>query len=205
MTNIKSMAMVAGLVLSAVASQAATYIVSGQADPWLAGVAAGGTDTWNGYVDTAPAQSPVAVASSYIVYGNTLTWTATGQVGHPQDVSGPNGYVSGPLYHHNAGNANNIPDITAGSYINALIGVFTGGSSFTPEIFVMGERGSKAVPNGATGFYMGTMDAYEWNNNTTVPSDVFTVNLTAVPEPSTYLAGLSALGMLGLFGWRNRK
>jgi hypothetical protein len=26
-----------------------------------------------------------------------------------------------------------------------------------------------------------------------------------VPEPSTYLAGLSALGMLGLFGWRNRK
>lgn len=28
---------------------------------------------------------------------------------------------------------------------------------------------------------------------------------TPVPEPSTYLAGLSALGMLGLFGWRNRK
>ncbi len=26
-----------------------------------------------------------------------------------------------------------------------------------------------------------------------------------VPEPSTYLAGLSALGMLGLFGWRSRK
>ena len=28
---------------------------------------------------------------------------------------------------------------------------------------------------------------------------------TPVPEPSTYFAGLSALGMLGLFGWRNRK
>jgi hypothetical protein len=28
---------------------------------------------------------------------------------------------------------------------------------------------------------------------------------SSVPEPSTYLAGLSALGMLGLFGWRNRK
>lgn len=28
---------------------------------------------------------------------------------------------------------------------------------------------------------------------------------SAVPEPSTYIAGLSALGMLGLFGWRNRK
>ena len=30
-------------------------------------------------------------------------------------------------------------------------------------------------------------------------------SIAAVPEPSTYLAGLSALGMLGLFGWRNRK
>jgi hypothetical protein len=29
--------------------------------------------------------------------------------------------------------------------------------------------------------------------------------ISSVPEPSTYLAGLSALGMLGLFGWRNRK
>lgn len=31
------------------------------------------------------------------------------------------------------------------------------------------------------------------------------VQLTAVPEPSTWFAGLSALGMLSLFGWRNRK
>lgn len=30
-------------------------------------------------------------------------------------------------------------------------------------------------------------------------------DVAPVPEPSTYLAGLSALGMLGLFGWRNRK
>ena len=28
---------------------------------------------------------------------------------------------------------------------------------------------------------------------------------TPVPEPGTYLAGLSAIGMLGLFGWRKRK
>lgn len=35
--------------------------------------------------------------------------------------------------------------------------------------------------------------------------DDLNVQLTAVPEPSTYLAGLSALGMLGLFSWRNRK
>ncbi len=30
------------------------------------------------------------------------------------------------------------------------------------------------------------------------------LDITSVPEPSTYLAGLSALGMLGLSAWRNR-
>jgi len=35
-----------------------------------------------------------------------------------------------------------------------------------------------------------------WNNGN---------GMNIVPEPSTVLAGLSALGMLGLFGWRNRK
>ena len=33
----------------------------------------------------------------------------------------------------------------------------------------------------------------------------FDFSTTAVPEPSTYLAGLGALTMLGFFGWRNRK
>ncbi len=41
------------------------------------------------------------------------------------------------------------------------------------------------------------------------PSDAsgnhYMTTSSPVPEPSTYLAGLSALGMLGLFGWRNRK
>jgi hypothetical protein len=42
-----------------------------------------------------------------------------------------------------------------------------------------------------------TMD----NNTINIPMNA----VAAVPEPSTILAGLSALGMLGLFGWRNRK
>jgi PEP-CTERM motif len=37
------------------------------------------------------------------------------------------------------------------------------------------------------------------------PGDPSRWSLMAVPEPSTYLAGLSALGMLGLFGGRNRR
>lgn len=35
--------------------------------------------------------------------------------------------------------------------------------------------------------------------------DSSATDFSSVPEPSTYLAGLSALGMLGLFGWRSRK
>jgi hypothetical protein len=35
--------------------------------------------------------------------------------------------------------------------------------------------------------------------------DDISLRMTSVPEPSTYLAGLSALGMLGLFVWGNRK
>lgn len=46
-------------------------------------------------------------------------------------------------------------------------------------------------------FFGGSADVY---------GDV-TIDFTyaAVPEPSTYVAGLSALGMLGMFGMRNRK
>lgn len=36
-------------------------------------------------------------------------------------------------------------------------------------------------------------------------STTYSASISAVPEPSTYFAGLSALGMLTLFSWRNRK
>ena len=43
------------------------------------------------------------------------------------------------------------------------------------------------------------------NSATRADLGSITFGYSAVPEPSTYIAGLSALGMLGLFGWRNRK
>lgn len=42
-------------------------------------------------------------------------------------------------------------------------------------------------------------------NLTVWTGTTYSASLTAVPEPSTYLAGLSAISMLGLFGWRVRK
>jgi hypothetical protein len=61
--------------------------------------------------------------------------------------------------------------------------------------------------------YNGTVDAYIDPNVTVrtyeTPALYFTAysftTTVPVPEPSTCLAGLSALGMLGLFAWRNRK
>jgi hypothetical protein len=41
-----------------------------------------------------------------------------------------------------------------------------------------------------------------WNYVSKVDVGIF---CTGIPEPSTYFAGLSALGLLGMFGWRNRK
>jgi len=44
-----------------------------------------------------------------------------------------------------------------------------------------------------------------WFDLTDTLQAAFSLSYTAVPEPSTYLAGLGALGMLGIFGWKNRK
>ncbi len=197
----KTLTLVVGLFLSAsAASQATLYVVPGTSNPWLAGVGAGGTDPASGSsyggeaADVAPYQSPIHVIDGFVVPGALIGWSATGTVGHPGNDSGPDGSV---VVSRVWGAQNGIPDIGVVP-INALIGVFTGA---TPSVFVMGSSGTVTVPAGSTGFYMGTMDGYGWANNT----GEFNVSVTAVPEPGTYLAGLSALGMLGMFAWRNRK
>ena len=68
-----------------------------------------------------------------------------------------------------------------------------------------------------TSTYSSTVDGYLVSASTTAThlanfevnptSSQYSVgpNLATVPEPSTYLAGLGAFGLLGLLGWRNRK
>ena len=50
-----------------------------------------------------------------------------------------------------------------------------------------------------------TLSFMELANTDNNASWIDNVRVTAVPEPSTYLAGLSALGILGWFGRRNRR
>ena len=58
------------------------------------------------------------------------------------------------------------------------------------------------APTGATRLFLGTMDAYEWNNN----SGSFSVTLTAIPEPATYAAflGLATLATVAIRRYRRK-
>jgi hypothetical protein len=170
-----------------VAVNAATYTVPGWADPWLAN---GGVDPAYGgepadYPFAKPDNTPYATPDSSpipfgsVSPGNSINWTAWGEVGHPGEPAGPDGDTSQPNYSRVNGALNGIPDFSAP--INSLIGVFTG-PGFA-EVFLMGSSGSKIVPVGADALYMGTMDAYGWGNNI----GAFTVN-ASVPDGGSTLA-----------------
>jgi Flp pilus assembly protein TadG len=109
-------------------SSGSTYSVSGQSDPWLAGMPAGSTAS---YDDTAPAQSPTVInlppgASGYLTFSNV-----SGTIAHGASTANwPDGDTSGSTWTHGADSPggptpaaeNGIADIAAP--INALVGVF---------------------------------------------------------------------------------
>lgn len=181
----------------AVAASAATYTVPGYADPWLA---KGGVDPAYGgepadYTFPVPDAVPWATPDSSpvlfgsVIPGTSVSWTATGEVGHPGDVAGPDGATWLADVHRETGPLGDIPDIYAP--IDSLIGVFTG-PGFA-EVFIMGSGGSKTVPAGADALYMGAMDSYGWGNNI----GAFTVN-ASVPDGGSTLALLGgAMAVLG--------
>ena len=56
-----------------------------------------------------------------------------------------------------------------------------------------GVQQGRIVPAGATRLYLGTMDGYEWSNN----SGAFTARVDVVPEPSSLLC-LAGCVLIGL-------
>ena len=120
------------MAMSIILVRTEPVVVSGKANPWLSGMPTGSTaskciDT---APDTAPAQSPVQVATIRVYQGQSLTFFASGAVSHDSSgavrLSPPDGKPSVVL-NHEPGAQNGIGNITAP--IDSLIGVFLG-----PEI-----------------------------------------------------------------------
>lgn len=183
----------AALAISAPAAMAQTVTVSGQCNPWLAGMP-NGSLAGNG-LDTAPAQSPVLIPTP-VIDGLVFTFSVTGRVGnyagHPLDQS-PDG---GNFFSRVPGAENGIADLVAP--INCVVGVFLdssqpnalpaparldfsiiglGFSVLSPELrqpFFIGNgltgTGSGSIqrfvaPPGATRLFVGSMDEGGWLDN----------------------------------------
>lgn len=191
------------MALASGAANAASFnvVVNGTANPFLAGAASGLTISTNGNVDTAPAESPVAVA---VTAGQTLSITASGSVGNCPGCFSPDPNGGSPTtssaidpsstYTTFVNGYSNLP-------LNSLVGVFDGING--GNVFEIGANDpSIVVPVGATELYLGTVDGWQWNNN--VGSFKVTItNTAAVPEPATWALMLVGFGMVG-FAMRKR-
>jgi hypothetical protein len=209
------------------AANAATVnvIVPGTSDPWLAGMPNGSTASFE---DSAPGQSPVQVAGLQLTSSDILTFSVTGSVNNDPGNNGP-GPDGGYDSYHLSGAENGISDIYAP--MNSLLGVFLGNQqpdlspapsmldfsssqnflSLSPElkqVFFIGNGLTNegdlqkiVIPNGTTRLYLGSMDGYQWSNN----SGSFNVAVTEspTPEPATIL--LMGTGLAGMAGLRRMK
>lgn len=186
-------------LIAASLADAATFTVPGVANPWLAGMPNGSTADAG---DTAPTASPVLVTGLPIVPGNQFTLSATGLVSFRPDRTfyPPDG---GPSTAHRAGAENGMGNFTAP--LNALLGVFLNDAqpnlSASPpafpylpdapiiapslkQVFFIGNGLTTTnstqrviVPQGATRFFLGVMDGFEWTNNV----GSFAVSIEPIP------------------------
>jgi hypothetical protein len=188
-------AVVSALALAAGAAHAATVVVPGTANPFLAGAPSGASVDVYGAIDTSPAESPIALS---VTAGETLQISAVndptlGAVGNcatciPGSPAG--GYLStvGPV--STSGFTALATAYPTALPIDSLVGLFNGAS---PSVFEIGTGGSFRVPTGATTLYLGTVDGYQWNNNV----GAYDVTVTPIPEPATWAMMIAGLGMTG--------
>jgi hypothetical protein len=216
---------VAATVSLPIAASAATLTIPGTSNPYLAGLPNGATASVG---DTAPAQSPVLATGISIIGGNTLSFLAVGSTdnGGGTPFTTPDG---GSLVFHGAENGfsgltapinalvgvfldNNLATAsiapTALDFSTASSQTYLSLSPLLKQIFFIGDgvtgTGSGTVqkvviPIGATRLFIGTVDGYDWNNNS--GQIIVDIRSTAqsVPEPftviGTLVGGTAALRM----------
>lgn len=127
--GISTVDVVASAVAYVVPATSVTVTINGTDDPWLAGMPAGSTAS---YDDTAPAESPIQVSSIPVVPGTYITLTnVSGGVRHDPSLplDGPAGETNDCIWHGSdspggptPGAENGIGDVNAP--LDALMGLF---------------------------------------------------------------------------------
>jgi hypothetical protein len=169
--------------------------VSGQADPWLAGMPDGSTSCYSGVCSVAPNQSPTHVPDLCLIAAEFLSFEVTGgtSIDPGLPVVPPDGGYW--VESHLAGADNGMSSIFAP--MSSCLGVFLSDDqpdqspappdldfgtiesqnflSLSPalkQVFFVGDGRTTdgvlqmfEIPMGATRLYLGTMDSYEWTNN----------------------------------------
>lgn len=102
--------------------------------------------------------------------------------------------VNGPVVSFDASKNNFFfanHDAVGGDYANG------NGEGF----YLVARNDDPEIPPQARVYLGQIFDARDANIN----ASKWSLTAVPVPEPSTFISGLSALGMLGVFGWRNRR
>ena len=211
----------------------ATYTVNGTSDLWLSGVASGTIASTNDTLDNAApldiagiiggttytfsvtgsvSNTPSASGLSPDGNSKSFIWHDAGPQNGISNIYAPMNSLIGVFLDSTVslsgeqGTALNFG--TTGS--NHLGTDFTTLSPTLNQVFFIGDGEASSgltqtyvAPTGATRLFLGSMDGYEWKNN----SGSFSVEMTVVPEPATYAAllGIGTLGFVAVRRYRLRK
>jgi hypothetical protein len=199
-----AIALAAGSTFVAEGANAAIVTVAGTADIFAAGLGVAPNSTGGG--GTLP-------PSISVTAGEILSITASGTVfccvGNPIGGTGPDGFATNPF--GSGSLITNSTGSTVGTYTDptgafALAGFFLGAANNNP--FKIGAGGTFTVPVGATALFFGLPDANGFNGPSGFYGDnagSFTVNVSAVPESSTWAMMILGFAGIGFMAYRRSR